>query len=105
VINILIGTILFPISILGIRQLIDNDKTIHILLCFSAILIITNILPLFEGHVIYTLELIKLAFGNGELRATGIFELCDLVISFCATWFIFRKGDLLYPRKMVDEKS
>jgi hypothetical protein len=56
-------------------------------------LIITNILPLFEGHIIYTLELIKLAFRNGELRTTGIFELFDLVISFCVTCFIFRKND------------
>jgi hypothetical protein len=103
VLNILIGIILFPISILGIRLLIDNNKVIYILLCFSAILIITNILPLFEGHIIYTLELIKLAFRNVELRTTGIFELFDLVISFCVTCFIFRKSDLLYPSKMLDE--
>lgn len=103
VLNIFIGIILFPISILGIRQLIDNDKAIYILLCFSAILIITNILPLFEGHIFYTWELIKLAFRNEGLKTTGIFELFDLVISFCVTCFIFKKSDLLYPGKMVNE--
>jgi hypothetical protein len=98
VINILIGVVLFPIFSFWIRGIAYKHKFGYILFYFFATLIITDIIPLIAGHIIYTLELIKLIFKTTENNMQGVFELSDIIISFCITCFIFRKSNLWYPR-------
>ncbi len=97
VINIPIGTLLFPFVVTWIRQYKFKSKIKYALLYFLVCLIIINIVPLLFGHVLYSLQLLGSIFDKNEMQIARLFEFINPIMSFCVTSFLFRNSEIWYP--------
>ena len=94
IMNLFIGIFLLPLFSSWMRLLSFKRRIVNILIHFFLILVILNLVPLFTGHIIYTIEVIKSMFKYSRMQIASIIEFLNPEISFLISYYIFRKSNL-----------